>query len=59
MSDPRLDTLQLNDIRLRVASLGEGPLVLFCHGRPAPATGYKRERATEVNALLLDFLQGL
>jgi pimeloyl-ACP methyl ester carboxylesterase len=34
MTEPVLDTLQLDDIRMRVASLGSGPLVLFCHGWP-------------------------
>lgn len=34
MQDITLDTLQLDDIRMRVAMLGRGPLVVFCHGWP-------------------------
>ena len=34
MTAPLLEYLQLDDIRMRVASQGKGPLVLFCHGWP-------------------------
>ncbi len=34
MTEPVLETLQLDDIRMRVATQGSGPLVLFCHGWP-------------------------
>ncbi len=34
MSEPQLQTLQINGIRMRVAEQGSGPLVLFCHGWP-------------------------
>ena len=34
MSEPQLQTLQINGIRMRVAEQGRGPLVLFCHGWP-------------------------
>ena len=34
MSELKLQTLQVNGIRMRVAEQGSGPLVLFCHGWP-------------------------
>ena len=34
MSEPRLQVLEVGAIRMRVAELGEGPLVLLCHGLP-------------------------
>ena len=34
MSEPRLQVLEVGAIRMRVAELGEGPLVLLCHGFP-------------------------
>lgn len=34
MNEPILETLQLGDIRMRVAGQGNGPLVLLCHGWP-------------------------
>jgi pimeloyl-ACP methyl ester carboxylesterase len=34
MSEPRLQVLDVGAIRMRVAELGEGPLVLLCHGFP-------------------------
>lgn len=36
MTEPALETLQLDDIRMRVATQGSGPLVLFCHDWGAP-----------------------
>jgi len=34
MTEPVLETLQIDAIRMRVATQGHGPLVLFCHGWP-------------------------
>jgi len=34
MSEPRLQVLEVGTIRMRVAELGKGPLVLLCHGFP-------------------------
>jgi pimeloyl-ACP methyl ester carboxylesterase len=34
MSEPRLETLQVGAIRMRVAIQGDGPLVVLCHGFP-------------------------
>ena len=33
-SEPRLHTLHVNGINMRIAEQGTGPLVLFCHGWP-------------------------
>ena len=33
-NEPKLHTLQVNGISMRVAEQGSGPLVLFCHGWP-------------------------
>jgi pimeloyl-ACP methyl ester carboxylesterase len=33
-TEPDLRTLEVNGLRMRVASLGSGPLVLLCHGFP-------------------------
>ena len=49
MSEPRLRGRNLGAMRIRVAELGEGPLVLLCHGFPRvlavvvfPALGARR-----------------
>ena len=34
MTEPTLQTLDVNGLRMQVASQGEGPLVLLCHGFP-------------------------
>ncbi|MBK6471862.1 MAG: alpha/beta hydrolase [Betaproteobacteria bacterium] len=34
MDSPQLETLQVNGIRMQVATQGRGPLVLLCHGFP-------------------------
>jgi pimeloyl-ACP methyl ester carboxylesterase len=34
MDEPRLDTIEVGAIRMRVATLGSGPLVVLCHGFP-------------------------
>jgi pimeloyl-ACP methyl ester carboxylesterase len=45
MSTPELSTLQLDDIRMRVASQGSGPLVLFCHGWPESWYSWRHQMA--------------
>ena len=45
MSEPRLETLPINGIRMRVAIQGEGPLVLFCHGFPESWVSWRRQLA--------------
>ena len=34
MAEPRLDIVQVGGLRMRVATLGQGPLVILCHGFP-------------------------
>jgi pimeloyl-ACP methyl ester carboxylesterase len=34
MSDPKLEMLEVNGLRMQVALQGQGPLVVFCHGFP-------------------------
>ena len=34
MDSPQLETLQVNGVRMQVATQGRGPLVLLCHGFP-------------------------
>ncbi|MEO8545257.1 MAG: alpha/beta hydrolase [Betaproteobacteria bacterium] len=45
MAEAQLQTLQLDDIRMRVASQGEGPLVLFCHGWPESWYSWRHQMA--------------
>lgn len=45
MTEPRLETLQLDDIRMRIASMGRGPLVLFCHGWPESWYSWRHQMA--------------
>lgn len=45
MTEPQLQTLQLDDIRMRVASQGKGPLVLFCHGWPESWYSWRHQMA--------------
>lgn len=45
MTEPILETLQLDDIRMRVASQGSGPLVLFCHGWPESWYSWRHQMA--------------
>jgi len=45
MTEPILETLQLDDIRMRFASQGSGPLVLFCHGWPESWYSWRHQMA--------------
>jgi pimeloyl-ACP methyl ester carboxylesterase len=45
MSEPQLQTLQINGIRMRVAEQGRGPLVLFCHGWPESWYSWRHQLA--------------
>lgn len=45
MSEPVLETLQLDSIRMRVAIQGNGPLVLFCHGWPESWYSWRHQMA--------------
>lgn len=45
MIEAPFDTLQLDDIRMRVASQGSGPLVLFCHGWPESWYSWRHQMA--------------
>ena len=45
MTTAILRTVRLDDIRMRVASQGEGPLVLFCHGWPESWYSWRHQMA--------------
>ena len=45
MSEPQLQTLQINGIRMRVAEQGRGPMVLFCHGWPESWYSWRHQLA--------------
>ena len=45
MDEPRVDTLQVGNIRMRVASQGSGPLVLLCHGFPESWRSWRAQMA--------------
>lgn len=45
MTEPVLEILQLDDIRMRVATQGSGPLVLFCHGWPESWYSWRQQLA--------------
>ena len=45
MNAPELQTIQLDDIRMRVALQGSGPLVLFCHGWPESWYSWRAQMA--------------
>ncbi len=45
MNEPVLETLQLGDIHMRVASQGSGPLVMFCHGWPESWYSWRHQMA--------------
>lgn len=45
MTEPVLETLQLDDIRMRIATQGSGPLVLFCHGWPESWYSWRHQMA--------------
>jgi pimeloyl-ACP methyl ester carboxylesterase len=43
MSGPKVETLQAGALRMRVATQGEGPLVLLCHGFPELWTSWRSQ----------------
>lgn len=45
MIEPTLHTVQLDDIRMRVAVQGDGPVVLFCHGWPEGWWSWRHQMA--------------
>ncbi len=45
MNELSLDTLQVGNIRMRVASQGSGPLVLLCHGFPESWVSWRQQMA--------------
>ena len=47
---PKLHTLQVNGISMRVAEQGSGPLVLFCHGWPESWYSWKHQLAAVAGA---------
>ena len=50
MNEPRLHTLPVNGITMRVAEQGSGPLVLFCHGWPESWYSWKHQLAAAAGA---------
>jgi len=48
--EPRLETLQVGAIRMRVALQGAGPLVLFCHGFPESWVSWRAQMASVAQA---------
>ncbi|MEO7335587.1 MAG: alpha/beta hydrolase, partial [Caldimonas sp.] len=50
MSEPVIETLAVNDIRMRVAIQGSGPLVLFCHGFPELWRSWRHQLAALADA---------
>lgn len=45
MTAPLVENLQVDDIRMRVVSQGQGPLVLFCHGWPESWYSWRHQMA--------------
>ena len=44
MTEPTLQELSLNGLRMRVATQGRGPLVLLCHGFPESWHSWRQPR---------------
>ena len=49
-SEPHVDTVQVGNIRMRVAVQGNGPLVLMCHGFPESWISWRHQMAALANA---------
>ncbi|KAB2902690.1 MAG: alpha/beta hydrolase [Burkholderiaceae bacterium] len=47
---PRLETLQVGALRMRVALQGSGPLVVFCHGFPESWISWRAQMAAAAQA---------
>ena len=45
MSEPAFETHEVNGIRMRVATQGSGPLVIFCHGWPESWYSWRHQLA--------------
>ena len=43
MNDFSFETVQTNDISIRIVTIGEGPLVIFCHGWPESWYSYRHQ----------------
>tara|TARA_Y100000590_G_scaffold363383_1_gene421031 strand:- start:6533 stop:7516 length:984 start_codon:yes stop_codon:yes gene_type:complete len=43
MEEIKFETVQSNGINIRLASIGEGPLVIFCHGWPESWYSYRHQ----------------
>ena len=50
MNEPTLEIHNVNGLRLRVATLGTGPLVLFCHGWPESWYSWRHQLAALAGA---------
>ena len=50
MAEPSFQTLRVNGIRMRVAEMGSGPLVLFCHGWPESWYSWRHQLAALADA---------
>jgi epoxide hydrolase A/B len=50
MHAPRIETLAVNGIRMRVATQGTGPLVLLCHGFPELWCSWRQQMAALADA---------
>jgi pimeloyl-ACP methyl ester carboxylesterase len=50
MNEPKLHSLQVNGITMRVAEQGSGPLLLFCHGWPESWYSWKHQMAAAAKA---------
>ena len=43
MKEVNFEIVKTNGINIRVASMGEGPLVIFCHGWPESWYSYRHQ----------------
>ena len=59
MSDIEFKTIQSNGINLRLAMMGEGPLVIFCHGWPESWYSYRHQLPAVAKAGLPSILKTL
>jgi pimeloyl-ACP methyl ester carboxylesterase len=50
LDDVQLDTVQVGNIRMRVAVQGRGPLVLMCHGFPESWLSWRQQMAALADA---------
>jgi pimeloyl-ACP methyl ester carboxylesterase len=50
MTEPTLQTLEVNGLRMQMAVQGSGPLVLLCHGFPELWISWRSQLAALSNA---------